>query len=160
MADDSKVQQLKTDKKEAKKGYIHAVGRRKEAVARVRLYSEIKTGVVWGENSIKKGEIYVNGKPIENYFPLAVQQIVYKEPLKITNALHRYAITIKVVGGGNSGQLDAVVHGISRALEKADLSYRPILKKREFLTRDARVRQRRKGGMGGKSRRKKQSPKR
>lgn len=145
---------------EDKKSYIYAVGRRREAVARVRLYGDIKTGVVWGDNIIKKGEIYVNNKPIDNYFSSETQQIIYKEPLKVTNALNRYAITIKVAGGGNSGQLDAVVHGIARALDKADPTYRPILKKKGFLTRDARIRQRRKAGMGGKARRKRQSPKR
>lgn len=158
-----KTQQVedKKSKKNGEKPYIYAVGRRREAVARVRLYSDIKTGVVLGDNIVKKGEIYVNGKPIEKIYTSRVDQVMYQEPLKVTNALSRYAITIKVAGGGMSGQLNAIIFALSRALEKVNKEeFRPILKKRGFLTRDARVRQRRKVGTGGKARRKKQSPKR
>lgn len=83
------------------------------------------------------------------------------EPFRATNTIGKYSLTIKVEGGGKSGQLEAVVHGISRALQLLDKEkFRPILKKKGFLTRDARVRERRKVGTGGKARRKKQSPKR
>lgn len=160
MAEEIKTEQQEVEKKADKKAYVIGVGRRREAVARIRLYEEIKTGVVLGDAIVKKGEIYVNKKPIEQYFPLETHKIVYKEPLKITNALNRFAITIQVSGGGSIGQLEAVVHGIARALQKADPSLHTILKKRGFLTRDSRTRQRRKVGMGGKSRRKRQSPKR
>jgi len=154
-------EQVKKKNKKEQKAYIYAVGRRREAVARVRLYSDIKTGVVLGDGIVKKGEIYVNGKPINKIFTSKVDQIMYQEPLKVTNALNRYAITIKVDGGGMAGQLKAVIFALSRALEKVNKEeFRPILKKRGFLTRDARVRQRRKVGTGGKARRKKQSPKR
>ena len=148
------------EKKVTKKDLIFAVGRRRESVARVRLYSIIKDEMQWGEISLKKGDIIVNQKPIDQYFSSKVDQSVYREPLRVTNALNRYALTVLVRGGGKSGQLAAVVHGIARVLEKADGKYRSILKKRGYLTRDARVRERRKVGTGGKARRAKQSPKR
>ena len=161
MAEDTIIEQPKVEKKKAeKKPYVMAVGRRREAVARVRLYEDIKTGIVWGDAVVKKGEMYVNNLPIEKYFSFSSYQPIFKEPFRTTNTQNRFAVTIKVVGGGKSGQLGAVVHGLARALEKADPSFRPILKKKGFLTRDARTRQRRNVGMGGKSRRKKQSPKR
>lgn len=151
----------KTKKENKDKGYIHAVGRRREAVARVRLYSTVKTGVVWGDAIIKKGEIYVNGMPIDAYFSQKTQQFIYQEPFKVTNTLHKYTFTIKVAGGGREGQVDAVVLGIARALQKLNRDeYRAILKKRGFLSRDARIRERRTVGTGGKARRQKQSPKR
>lgn len=148
--------------KKQKKDYIFAVGKRKEAVARVRLFEHIKDGAVWGELPIKKGEILVNGKPIADYFSSEVERHLYTEPLRITNAYQKnYAFTIKVAGGGPASQLEAVIAGISNALIRVDTEkYRPILKKKGFLTRDPRTRQRRKVGMGGKSRREKQSPKR
>ena len=143
-----------------KKGFVFAVGRRKDAVARVRLYETVKDTLTVAGEKIKKGQLFVNDKKIEDYFAGKVFSAIYLEPLRITNNLDKYAITIKVVGGGQKGQLIAVVHGISRALSAIDLKNRAILKKKGLLTRDARVRQRRNVGMGGKSRRKKQSPKR
>jgi small subunit ribosomal protein S9 len=143
-----------------KKGFVFAVGRRKDAVARVRLYETIKDDVTVLGEKIKKGQLFVNDKKIEDYFAGKVFSSIYLEPLRITNNLDKYAITVKVVGGGQKGQLIAVVHGISRALSAIDLKNRAILKKKGLLTRDARVRQRRNVGMGGKSRRAKQSPKR
>lgn len=148
-------------KKEQKIDYVFAVGRRKQAVARVRLYEAIKADAVWGGLEVKKGEILVNKKSISEYFPGDIYKRIYTEPLRVANALNKYAFTIQVTGGGPAGQLDAVVAGISNALSKLDSeSYRPVLKKKGFLTRDARVRERRKVGTGGKARRKKQSPKR
>jgi small subunit ribosomal protein S9 len=148
--------------KNAKRDYIFAVGRRKSSVARVRVYQAVKADLVWGETPVKKGEIFVNQKPIADYFSGEVSRRLYTEPLRVTNAHQQnYAFTIKVVGGGPAGQLQAVIAGISNALAKMDEEkYRPTLKKKGFLTRDARVRERRVVGMGGKSRRKKQSPKR
>ena len=81
-------------------------------------------------------------------------------PLKITNNVGKYTITIKVEGGGFTGQLSASIHAMARALSTVDDKNKQILKKAGLLTRDARVRERRKVGMGGKSRRKRQSPKR
>ncbi len=148
-------------KKDQKKDYIFAVGRRKQAVARVRLYESVKADTSWGNLDVKKGEILVNKKTISEYFPGDIYKRVYSEPLSVANALNKYAFTIQVAGGGPAGQLDAVVAGISNALIKFDSeNYRPLLKKKGFLTRDARVRERRKVGTGGKARRKKQSPKR
>jgi len=146
--------------KNIKKGFIFAVGRRKDAVARIRLYETIKDTLIVAGEKVKKGELFVNDKRIEDYFGGKVASSIYLEPLRITNNLEKYAITVKVVGGGQKGQLIAVVHGISRALSAIDIKNRQILKKKGLLTRDARVRQRRNVGMGGKSRRAKQSPKR
>src|SRR3989344_3665686 len=141
--------------------FIYAVGKRKEAVARIKLYpnggSELKKSLPAG----RQGDIIVNGKKIEDYFPHQIQKTKYQEPLHITNTLGKYTFTVKISGGGISSQLDALVLGISRVLSKFDSEkYRSILRKKGFLTLDARVRERRKVGMGGKSRRKRQSPKR
>lgn len=155
-------QRTTTNRKNKKLDYTFAVGRRKEAVARVRIYETVKEGLMWGETAVKKGDIYVNGKPVSEYFSSDVSRHLYTEPLRITNTHQlNYAITIKIVGGGPSGQLQAAIAGIANALNKLDPEkHRPVLKKKGFLTRDSRVRQRRKVGMGGKSRRKLQSPKR
>jgi len=142
------------------KEYKFAVGKRREAVARVRLYQTVKAGLMIGEKAIKKGDIFVNSKKIEEYFKDKVSKVSYEEPFKITNNLGKHALTIKVSGGGTKSQLEAVVHAISRVLSLIDEKNKQILKKNGFLTRDARVRERRKVGMGGKARRKKQSPKR
>lgn len=156
-----KIEEKVTKVKNNKKEYIVAVGRRREAVARVRLYPDLKEDMLWGETPVKKGEIFVNKKPIEQYFSLPSEQVSYKEPLRVTNTLNKYTMTIIVNGGGQSGQLGAVIHGISRVLIKVDSEkFRPILKKKGFLTRDSRTRERRKVGTGGKARRAKQSPKR
>lgn len=149
------------NKKDQKKDYLFAVGRRKQAVARVRLDVNAKQDLSWGQTPIKKGEIYVNQMPISDFFPGDVYEKIYLEPLKIVNAIGKYTFTIQVGGGGKKGQLDAVVFGISRALSKLDANeFRSSLKKKGFLTRDPRTRERRKVGTGGKARRKKQSPKR
>lgn len=143
-----------------KKEYIFAVGRRREAVARVRLYTT-KTPVVWKDKEVKKGEIFVNEIPIAKYFFGEKSRVVYEEPFKITNTQGKFIITAKLSGGGKEGQLEALVMGISRALTALDKDkFRVVLKKKGLLTSDARVRERRKVGTGGKARRKKQSPKR
>ncbi len=150
-----------TKKNNGSRDYTFAVGRRKEAVARVRLYSSLKEGMIWGETAVKKGDIIVNQKAISEYFPGDVNRFRYTEPLRVANAQNKYTITIRVIGGGQVGQLDAVVAGLANALAKADAdNFRPILKKEGFLTRDSRIRERRKVGTGGKARRAKQSPKR
>lgn len=151
----------KVPAKETHAVHISTVGRRRSAVARIRLYTEVKEPIALGDQSVKKGDIYVNGLPIEQYFSGVSSISRYQQPLQVTNTLTTFAITAKVVGGGKSGQLDAVVHGIARALAAFDKTkFRPILKKKGLLTRDPRTRERRKVGMGGKARRKKQSPKR
>lgn len=153
--------EVKITSKKVKRDYIYAHGRQKQAVARVRLHPTIKENHLWGEHEVKKEQILVNAMPIEHYFPGPLAKAHYMEPLRITNTFNRYGVTVKVVGGGKNGQLDAVVAGISNALAAADpTTYRAILKKKGFLTRDARVKERRKVGRGGKARRQKQSPKR
>ncbi|PIU03992.1 30S ribosomal protein S9 [Candidatus Shapirobacteria bacterium CG08_land_8_20_14_0_20_39_18] len=135
-------------KKEEKPKYISVVGSRREAQAKVRLYAG-------------KGETTVNGIPIEKYFPQKGAEKLFFKPFEITNTMGKYFATIKCEGGGKVGQIAAVIHGLSRALSLADKEkFRPDLKKAKLLTRDSRTRQRRNIGMGGKSRRKKQSPKR
>jgi small subunit ribosomal protein S9 len=148
-------------KQAIKKEYTIAVGRRREAVARVRLYADIKPDAKWGDVPLKKGEIIVNEKPVQDYFGGEVSRRMYTEPLRVANAQNKFAFTIRVVGGGPAGQLDAAIQGIANVLSKFDAGeYRSLLKEKGFLTRDARVRERRKVGTGGKARRKKQSPKR
>lgn len=143
-------------KTEAKPKFISAVGRRKEAVARVRLYPPAGRQVSEGQ-----GEIVVNDQPIIQYFPGEIAKRFYLRPFEETGTLGKYFVMVKITGGGKTGQLQAFLHGLSRALVQAEPEkFRPILKKKGFLTRDARVRERRKVGTGGKARRKKQSPKR
>lgn len=128
--------------------FTSAVGRRKEAIARVRLF---------------KGHspILINDKPISEYFRGQVFQKLYQRPFELTNTLGQYSATIKVLGGGSKSQLDAVVHGISKALHLEDKdNFHTPLKKAGFLTRDARVRERRKYGHAHSARSMKQSPKR
>lgn len=142
--------------------YFEAVGRRKSAVARVRLFDLKKgqiTTVLGGK--IKLGDIFVNKKPIEVIYSSEVDKEKYLFPLKVSKTDGRFAISIIVRGGGKKGQLEAIVHGLSRAIEKIDKNlFRPGLKKEGLLSRDSRVKQRRQVGTGGKARRKKQSPKR
>lgn len=142
--------------------YYEAVGRRKSAVARVRLYvpGKDKTVSVQG-SSIKQGQIYVNKKPIEQTFGATHEKAYFLIPLRTTESEARFAVSIIVRGGGKRGQLEAISHGLARALEKVDKeAYRPLLKAADLLTRDPRTRERRKVGTGGKARRQKQSPKR
>jgi small subunit ribosomal protein S9 len=154
------VEELPKRQKDFKRDYISTTGRRKSAVARVRLYPKA-TQATWGEHPIEKGTILVNGKKATEYFFGDVFKTLYEAPLKSTNTLGQVALTIAVAGGGPKGQLEACIHGIARALSELDKAkFRPILKKQGYLTRDSRIRERRKAGMGGKARRKRQSPKR
>ena len=131
-----------------KQNYIFAIGRRKTASARVRLFKG-------------KGENTVNAIAIEKYFPGEVNKVYWQRPFELTETLEKYYVSAKVEGSGKGGQLDALVLGIARALSEANPEkYRPALKKAGLLKRDSRERQRRMVGMGGKSRRAKQSPKR
>lgn len=138
---------MENDKKNQKTDFITAIGKRKEAVARVRLSSG-------------NGQITINGKPISEYFIGSVLQKIYSKPMEITKTLSKYSISIKLAGGGRSAQLGAVVHGIARAIALKKPELRVALKKEKFLTRDARVKERRKYGNAQKARAKKQSPKR
>lgn len=142
--------------------YYEAIGRRKSAVARVRLYIPVKEKTVTvGTIKIKAGEIFLNRKPLAQTITLERDRNYIVLPLNLTSNLDRFAISIITSGGGRSSTLDAMVHGISRALEICDKeTYRPILKKQGLLKRDPRKKERRKVGTGGKARRLKQSPKR
>jgi small subunit ribosomal protein S9 len=164
MAKDQTQEQVekieKTDKTE-KFSYYEAVGRRKESSVRVRLYVVNDASMTLNGITMEKGSMIMNGRTIENYFPGEVMKKMYQEPFRTTNTLGRFAVAMKAEGGGISGQLAAAIHGISRALEKVDKEkFRPILKKRGFMTRDPRAKQRRKAGFAGKARARKQSPKR
>lgn len=131
-----------------KQNYTYATGKRKESSARVRLYKG-------------KGENLVNGLDVEKYFPGVLAASYYQKPFKLAKVEGKYYFTAKVSGGGKNSQLDALVQGVAKALAQVDKEkFRVPLKKAGLLTRDARVRERRKVGTGGKARREKQSPKR
>jgi small subunit ribosomal protein S9 len=135
-------------RKTSKKKYISAVGRRKTATARVRLFKG-------------KGKILVNNQPIGKYFPGEIAKVFYLRPFEATETVDKYYATIKVIGSGKNRQLEAVVHGLARALDKENKElYHLSLKKQKLLTRDYRMRERRKPGQMGRARKKKQSPKR
>lgn len=141
--------------------YYEAIGRRKTSVARVRLYIVSKDKITNIDGvKIKAGSIFINKKPIEKVFSESYNQDFINLPLKNTKSEHRFAISIFVNGGGKNGQLEAIVHGISRALTLVNEENKTSLKKIGLLTRDPRKKERRKVGTGGKSRRAKQSPKR
>jgi len=146
-------------KNNKQKDYIFAVGRRKSAVARVRLYD--KPTLLMDEKEYKRGDILVNNKLIDDYFRFFAYKPSYEKFLQDTGIDKKFIFSIKVEGGGLSGQLDAIILGMARALEKFNKEkYRKVLREKGYLTVDARVRERRKVGTGGKARRKKQSPKR
>lgn len=141
--------------------YYEAVGRRKTASARARLYVLTGDAITINSVEVKKGDMIVNGKPVEKFFPGEVYKKMYQEPFRTTNTMSRFAVSVTTTGGGLTGQLGATIHALSRALTKVDEEkFRPILKKRGFLMRDPRAKQRRKAGFAGKARARKQSPKR
>jgi len=149
-------------KKRSDLKYYEAVGRRKEAVARVRLYlvTDKEGKVKIDDLVVKKGEIIINGKPYEKIYEKEDEKVRLLLPLRLTGQTDRFAISVLTKGGGKEGQLGAIVHGLARALVLVDQQFRPILKENGLLTRDPRMRERRKVGTGGKARREKQSPKR
>lgn len=129
--------------------FVEGIGRRKVATARVRIYEK------------KNGQFIVNDQLAKDYFsdiPLAVK--IYTFPFELTGTKDKFAVTVKVEGSGISAQLDAVVHGLTRALVEFDSSFKSLLKEESLLTRDSRMKESRKPGRGGKARRKRQSPKR
>ena len=113
-----------------------ATGRRKTSVARVRM----KPGV---------GQIIVNGKPMDEYFQRETLSMVAKQPLRVVDSVDKYDIRVRVNGGGLAAQAGALRHGISRALLKADPETRAALKEGGFLTRDPRMKERKKYGQKG-----------
>jgi small subunit ribosomal protein S9 len=114
----------------------YGTGRRKSSVARVRL--------VPGD-----GRIVINGRDIKEYIPFEALIEVVKQPLVLTETLGSYDVLVNVKGGGFSGQAGAIRHGIARALLEVDPEYRPTLKRAGLLTRDARVKERKKYGLKG-----------
>lgn len=132
----------------ASKQYLFALGRRKSSVVTVKLLHG-------------KGESTINGRPVEKYFSMPVDQIIYQKPFVTTDTQGKFYFQAKINGGGTKGQSEALALAISRALCLDDLTtFKPLLRAQGLLTVDARVRQRRQVGKGGKSRRQKQSPKR
>jgi len=115
--------------------YYEGLGRRKAATARVRLY-------IGGS-----GQVIVNDRPVDAHFPRAGDSTVLIEPLRATETEARFDVSVKVRGGGVTGQRDAVRLGIARALLKVDPELRPVLRKAGFLTRDSRVKERKKPGL-------------
>ena len=114
--------------------FYYGTGRRKSSVARVRL--------VPGE-----GKILINKREIDSYFGMDTLKIIVRQPLELTDTVGKYDVLVNVDGGGTTGQAGAIRHGISRALLKADADLRPALKKAGFLTRDPRMKERKKYGL-------------
>ena len=109
-------------------------GRRKKSIARVRLMQGT-------------GKITVNGKDLGEYFGTEILKVIVNQPFAVTNTVGKYDVIVKVVGGGYTGQAGAIRHGIARALNEANSEYRPALKSNGFLTRDPRMKERKKYGL-------------
>ena len=124
--------QLKVDKKSA----FYSTGRRKTAVARVWMMPG-------------SGKIMINHRELDDYFGRATSKMILRQPLELTETVNRYDIFVNVAGGGLSGQADAIQHGITRSLMKINASFRPALKKAGFVTRDPRIKERKKYGQRG-----------
>ena len=126
---------MATKKTAKKKVQYWGTGRRKKAIARVRL-------IPGGE-----GAIVINKRDITEYFPQDTMKLIVRQPLVLTNTLDKYDVFVNVCGGGYTGQAGAIRHGIARALVKADEAYKPIVKKAGYLTRDPRMKERKKYGL-------------
>ena len=116
------------------KSYFYGTGRRKKSVARVRLYPG-------------NGEITINGRSIDEYFGLETLKLIVNQPFGVTGTVGKFDIVATVSGGGISGQAGAIRHGVARALNAADAEYRHALKAAGFLTRDPRMKERKKYGL-------------
>ena len=116
------------------KPYFYGTGRRKSSVARVRLYPGT-------------GSITINGRDVDDYFGLETLKLIMNQPFGVTGTTGKFDVVANVNGGGVSGQAGAIRHGIARALLLADETYRPALKKAGFLTRDPRMKERKKYGL-------------
>ncbi|WP_071429790.1 30S ribosomal protein S9 [Angelakisella massiliensis] len=116
------------------KPYYYGTGRRKSSVARVRLYAGT-------------GKVTINGRDIDDYFGLETLKLLVRQPMELTNCLGRFDVVCTVAGGGVTGQAGAIRHGISRALLQHSDEMRPILKKAGMLTRDPRMKERKKYGL-------------
>ncbi len=122
---------------ESKRKYFYGTGRRKSSVARVRVY----------ENGT--GAITINGRDIDEFFGLDTLKLVVRQPLNTTDMVGKVDVEVTVAGGGVSGQAGAIRHGISRALVEMNAEYRPALKAAGFMTRDPRMKERKKYGLKG-----------
>ncbi len=118
------------------KPYFYGTGRRKKSVARVRIYPGT-------------GSITINGKDVEEYFGLETLKLIINQPFGVTGTTGKFDIVANVNGGGISGQAGAIRHGVARALLAADEANRPALKQAGFLTRDPRMKERKKYGLKG-----------
>ena len=116
------------------KSFYYGTGRRKNSVARVRLFNGT-------------GKITINGRDIDNYFGLETLKLIVRSPLALTGTEGTFDIVVNVVGGGVAGQAGAIRHGITRALMESDAELRPALKKAGFVTRDPRMKERKKYGL-------------
>ena len=116
--------------------YFYGTGRRKKSVARVRVYAGT-------------GKITINDRDIDDYFGLETLKLIVRQPLALTGTADKFDIVCKVAGGGVTGQAGAIRHGLSRALLQYDENLRPELKKAGFLTRDPRMKERKKYGLKG-----------
>ena len=116
------------------KPYFYGTGRRKHSVARVRVYNGT-------------GKVTINGRDIEDYFGLDALKLLVRSPLVLTETDGKFDVVVNVIGGGCSGQAGAIRHGLSRALLQYDPALRPALKKAGFLTRDPRMKERKKYGL-------------
>ncbi|HIR12137.1 MAG TPA: 30S ribosomal protein S9 [Candidatus Fimenecus excrementavium] len=114
--------------------YFYGTGRRKKSVARVRVYAGT-------------GKITINDRDFDDYFGLETLKLIVRQPLTLTGTEGKFDIVCKVAGGGVTGQAGAIRHGLSRALLQYDESLRPVLKKAGFLTRDPRMKERKKYGL-------------
>lgn len=118
-----------------KKAFFYGTGRRKSSVARVRLFPE------------GTGSVTINDREMDNYFGLDTLKLLVRQPFMVTDTMGKFDVVVTVVGGGVTGQAGAIRHGISRALLSVDESYRPLLKKAGLLTRDPRMKERKKYGL-------------
>ena len=118
------------------KAKYYGTGRRKSSVARVYLVPGT-------------GKVTINKRDMDEYFGLDTLKLIVRQPLALTETADKYDVIVNVHGGGTTGQAGAIRHGISRALLHADAEYRPILKKAGFLTRDPRMKERKKPGLKG-----------
>ena len=116
------------------KAKFYGTGRRKSSIARVYLVPG-------------KGDITINKRSIDEYFGLETLKLIVRQPLVATETTEKYDVIVNVHGGGTTGQAGAIRHGLSRALLQVDAEYRPILKKAGFLTRDPRMKERKKYGL-------------
>jgi small subunit ribosomal protein S9 len=114
--------------------YFYGTGRRKSSVARVRVYAGT-------------GKITINGRDIDDYFGLETLKLIVNQPLELTDTVGKFDIVCTVAGGGVTGQAGAIRHGLSRALLQYEEEFRPVLKKAGFLTRDPRMKERKKYGL-------------